>query len=141
MKKKWMLYGGVHIALIGLALMFPFYQHVIEWVPERLRGCALHDIFFVYCPVCGGTRAIQALLSFDLVAAWHHNAYVMLLVLVAWIVDLYCLICLIRKKTVRLPVWFWISLVVSALLWAILRNVLMIGFGVDPTGDLGCIWN
>ncbi len=137
MKKKWILYGAIHALLILCALLFPLYGSLIELIPERLRGCALHDILFVYCPLCGGTRCIEALCSWELATAVRQNAYVVVLIFTALLADLHCLVSLIRKRTPTFPTWFWITLVLSAFLWGILRNVLLIGFGIDPTGDLG----
>jgi hypothetical protein len=40
-----------------------------------------------------------------------------------------------------LPTWCWIAACVALVAYFILRNLLMIVFGIDPTGDLVYFWD
>jgi hypothetical protein len=99
--------------------------------------------FFIYCPLCGGTRAIAAMTHFDLVSAWNYNAFVVILVFAAIGFDIFLWIRYFQKKEplVIFPNWIWITFCVSIVFYLILRNALMIFFGIDPTGDLGYFWD
>lgn len=137
------LFLAVHGTVLALILLFPLYGRVMEDIPRIFRGCILHDFLFVYCPMCGGTRALQALLRLELWQALRSNAMIVLFVLgaIAW--DIRAAVRLWKGKTeiYRIPAWIWIVVGTVFLLFGIVRNVLMIVWGIDPLGDLGVIWN
>lgn len=141
-RKEGKIWIAVHLCLLFAALSFPLYRYVTQTLPSFFTGCLLHDHLFLYCPLCGGTRAVEALLHGRLVEAFSQNAYVVLLILVALILDAVALVRLAKgKETVlRLPGYFWILLAVIFVAWWILRNVLLIVFLIDPVGDLGAFW-
>ena len=72
-----------HLIPLTCAALFPLYRYLIGLLPKRMTGCVLHDWLFLYCPLCGGTRAVEALLRLNFAAAFHANAYVVLLAVVA----------------------------------------------------------
>ena len=128
-------------ALIG-ALILPLYMKVASWLSSLFGGCIMHR-FFIYCPMCGGTRAVAALVRFDFLAAWNYNAFVVLLAFVVFALDVWAWVRYAQKKEplIVLPRWSWIAFVVALVAFFILRNVLMIFFGIDPTGDLVYFWD
>ncbi len=131
-----------HAGLLLLLLLFPLYRAVASHVTQFVTGCVIHDRFFVYCPLCGGTRALDALLHFDLLAALRFNSFVAFAAVLAVVLDLIALARLLRGESRLLifPNWAWIALAVLMLVYAILRNYLMIAHGYDPVGDLGGFW-
>jgi len=131
-----------HAALLLCVPLFFFYRFVVELLPEGMTGCILHDYLFLYCPLCGGTRAVAALLRLDLLGALSHNALVVLLILWFLVLDALAWVRFLRKEypLFRIPTWGWITLSVSLVAFGILRNYLMIAHGVDPMGDLGPLW-
>jgi hypothetical protein len=69
-------------AAVGVTVLLG--QAGISLVP----ACPLHAVTGLWCPLCGGTRAVQALASGDVVAAAGMNALVVVgipLLLVAWL--------------------------------------------------------
>ena len=92
--------------------------------------------------MCGGTRALDALLHLDFFAAFCFNPFVLLVVLLAVVLDVIALVRLLRGETrlLVLPGWGWVVLAVLLIVWAVLRNYLMIAHGYDPVGDLGAFW-
>lgn len=135
-------YIFIHICAVALILLYPLYGRITDAIPRFFRGCLLHDLFHVYCPMCGGTRAFEALLHLDIVSALWYNALVVLLVAALLLWDVLALVRLTRGKTslYRIPVWSWIVVGAAVLLFGIFRNVLMIVWAVDPLGDLGMFW-
>ena len=142
-KKSAKIYLWLHVALAVALLLFPLYRLLADRVTDVLIGCFLHDRLFLYCPLCGGTRALAALLRLDLVEAFAHNAYVTVLAFLAIALDVWAFVRLCRGKRELLPMpgWAWIALAVSLVLYGVLRNYLMIVHGIDPVGDLGVFWN
>ncbi len=143
LRKKVKIYLLLHIALLTAALMLPLYRAVAARMNELFTGCILHDRLFLYCPFCGGTRAVEALLRLDFSAAWAYNPMVVLLGILFLALDVWALVRLIkgRDSLLPLPTWAWVTLVILVIAYGVLRNYLMIAYGYDPTGDLGVFWN
>ena len=132
----------LHAAVLIGALILPLYMKVASCLSSLFGGCIMHR-FFIYCPMCGGTRAVAALVRFDFLAAWNYNAFVVLLAFAVLALDVWAWVRYAQKKEplIVLPKWSWIVLAVALLIFFILRNVLMIFFGIDPTGDLVYFWD
>ena len=131
-----------HAGLLLCVPLFFLYRFVVDLLPKGMSGCILHDYLFLYCPLCGGTRAIEALLRFDLLAAVSHNALVVLCFALFLVVDAIAWVRFAKRRypLIRIPTWGWIALAVSLVGFGILRNYLMIAHGIDPLGDLGALW-
>ncbi len=134
----WICHGGILLCI----LLFPLYRYLTDLLPPLLTGCVLHNRLFLYCPVCGGTRAVEALLRLDLLGALRMNAFVTLGILTAVAIDAWAWIRFFQKKSPYFCInpWFWVVMAVSLVGYTVLRNLLMVVWGVDPTGDLGCFW-
>ena len=142
-KRRWTRYLVVHAVILFGVLLFPVYQSFTSRLSRLVSGCVLHDFCFLYCPLCGGTRAVSALLRMDFVEALRYNAFVVVAVLAVAVMDVVAFVRLLRKKEriLPLPSWSWIPFVALLVVYTVLRNYLMIAHGYDPTGDLGFIWN
>ncbi|MBO5931994.1 MAG: DUF2752 domain-containing protein [Clostridia bacterium] len=136
------MFLGLHGAAIIGAILFPLYVKVANYVSSIFGGCLMHR-FFIYCPLCGGTRMVAALIRFDFAAAWNYNAFAVVLIAVALGLDVWAWVRYFQKKEplIILPKWIWIAFCSALVIYFILRNVLMIFFGIDPTGDLVYFWD
>lgn len=132
-----------HICVGACAALFPLFRFAVGLLPSNLTGCILHDWVFLYCPLCGGTRALADLLRFDLLQAVRDNAFVALVALVAVVHYVVAWVRLLRGQATlfRFLAWEWIAFGALLIAFGILRNVLMIRFGIDALGDLGAFWN
>lgn len=126
----------------GLLLLLPpllaaaFVMAALAW-PDRLSqvvgavspGCPFHRLTGLSCPGCGGTRAVQALLAGDVLAACRFNLFLIPSVLMLLAEYLREAVAFIRRRPLR-PGRTYIRIVQlyawSAVAWFILRNV----FGV-----------
>ena len=88
--------------------------------------CVFYSVTGLKCPGCGTQRALHAMLTGDLAAAWHYNAF--------WVVMLPVLALLLgaeglRKRAPRLYVavnskWVVAAVLVAVVAWWIARNAL-----------------
>lgn len=82
-----------------------------KWLPK----CMFHQLTGLYCPGCGATRALSALLHGDIKASLHNN--LLLFPLLALIV------VLIVKPGISLKRPVAIVIVAIVLLFTVLRNI------------------
>ena len=125
LRRLWLALASLGGAgLIIWAFLAP--QQASVWVGRLSPGCLFHRLTGLSCPGCGGTRALRALLQGDWAAAWSHNMFL-------WISLL-----LLAEETVQMALQEWrgaesISLsrwrlwllkayAAAAVLWFVLRN-------------------
>lgn len=134
-KEQWIVFASVNgILLLGI-ILFPLYCEYVPRIP--FSDCSLLTYLHIYCPACGGTRALRALLHLDIVGSLLYNPMVIVgfLWLVAYEVGM--VKNLIKKGSRQLLLKPWMIYVTLGI-WAfysILRNVLLI-WGIDLTGDI-----
>ncbi len=136
------MFLALHGVAIFIALLLPLYMKVSAWLSGVFGDCLMHR-FFIYCPLCGGTRAVAALLRLDLFSALKYNAFVVLMCVVILALDVWAWVRYFQKKEplIILPQWSWFAFCAILLIYFILRNALMIFWGIDPTGDLVPFWD
>ena len=105
-----------------LALIFCFNPITFPLYPP----CIFHHITGLYCPGCGSTRAIHALLHGDLLGALRFNPLTLLFIFILASYGIVYAIYLIKGKSFNAsfinPVWIWLLLAVILLFW-VLRNI------------------
>ena len=98
--------------------------------------CVFKVFFHLYCPFCGGTRALFALLRADLPAALRFHAPLTLFCFFLLFYDLRALILILRRRPspFHLPAWVWWSWAGLFCGYFLLRNALLFA-GIDLLGD------
>ncbi len=88
--------------------------------------CLFYLLTGLYCPGCGGTRSVKAMIHGQFLLAVHENPAAPLLVLIGtlWIAEL--LFSQNGKKYTLYPRRgiFWIIFLILWILWDILRNLI-----------------
>lgn len=101
--------------------------------------CFFKEVTGFYCPACGGTRAVRALLHLDLWRALCCNPVVVYgAVMVLWSLIWYVLKTVGGKKVspVKPGLWMLIGGTVLFFGYAVIRNIMVYQFGYDYLGDL-----
>ncbi len=88
--------------------------------------CPIHEIFHVYCPGCGLTRMLLAILKLDFYQAFRYNQLLFILMPFALLLLFENIYSEYKnKKSIykKIPNYIWYSLIVILLLYAVLRNI------------------
>ena len=104
---------------------------------EALK-CVFLNKLHLYCPGCGGTRAVYALLNLDFVASFVYNPVVILGGIAYMYYDVRAIIAIYKKdEAYFLKRKFILLMVLAGILIAyfVIRNVLLIN-GIDLIGDV-----
>lgn len=123
--------GGIFLLSIVYAILFKLH-------PE-LFACRFKEIFHLYCFGCGGSRAVNRLLSFDIVGSF--VAFPPLYFAIGAIaeLDIRMLAAIIkddREILTRYRPTAFIIFAAVLVIHFVLRNALLLGFGIDPLGDI-----
>lgn len=114
--------GVVAAGLAGAAVLFRFSPEEYSFYPR----CPFFALTHHYCPGCGATRAIAALLHGNVAAAWHFNAAVTLLLpMLLWYFGRMYRTA-VRENGVewpQVPKWSWRVVLAGVLLFGVVRDL------------------
>ena len=136
-KKVLTRYLLIHLAI----LLYGVFILLLARASRRLGfgfSCLSHDLIGIYCPFCGGTRALSALLRFDLLSALSYNAAFVFTIPFFLFFDVRALWLILRDRASNrrlCPKWAAVTVAAIFALYFIVRNLLVFGFGIDFAGD------
>lgn len=140
---------GLHLTLLIVLLLVVFSKWITP-LHTILFGttCSFISKLHIYCPGCGGTRAISALLHLNFRDSFLFNPIVPIAAFVMLYVDARTVIREIRGRTnpsvlPKLPYfdrYLAILLIATVVLNFLIRNALLIFWGIDPIGDIDTHW-
>lgn len=105
----------------------------------RSMPCFFKEVTHLYCPGCGGTRSMIALLHLDIQRAFLCNPTVVyVLVMFLWCILGYMISRVTGReiKIMKPHLWMLIIGVILFFGFAVLRNIMVYQFGYDYLGDL-----
>ena len=128
------LYSVICILVVPALLMAGWYLWMTAYViPKQIQGCMMLRVTGLYCPGCGGTRAVFALLSGDVIkSVAYHPAVLYGAVLFVVYFGSQTLMRLTKGKVKGLamkPLYLYILLGIICVNF-IIRNVLLLAFGI-----------
>lgn len=100
--------------------------------------CYFRTHWKIYCPGCGGTRALVALLHGEILQSIKYNPITCLFLLD---VLLTTLLCIIQKKfercsTAKLRLVINVFFLIFVVAYFLLRNFVLYALGIDVLGDI-----
>lgn len=125
--------------LVGVAFFLMFLFMLLQWFRVIPRmPCVIHDVLHIYCPGCGGTRAIISLLQGRVLESVYYNPAVLIGAIFAIHYELGVLFTLIKKDGTRYYCTSLVPLVVCGVIlviFMIVRNYLLLELGYDMLQD------
>lgn len=130
----------IGLGLMGIALLLVnAWEHPLK---DLLFSCPT-SFFHLYCPGCGGTRAISELLRLNILSSVRYNPNPLVWACALFYIDLRSVWILKRKGTLERPYFSrtLFTVIVSVyFLNFILRNLLLVLWDVDFIGDHAEFW-
>ncbi len=133
-KRRLIFFFAINIFLVFAALFLVLFAKFVSGTPlAKITDCPSHIFFGVYCPFCGGTRAMSALMRFDVVASLIYNPAIIPSMIAFGVYDILALRAILKNEQTVLHVhkWVWISLTAILLLNWIIRNMLLLIWNID----------
>lgn len=136
----------VLVPLIVLNILFlafaAIYAHVTASAIEEGReliSCYIKHSLGIYCPGCGGSRAVIALFELDIIKSLKFNPLPFLMLLIVLYADILALASVIKNsfapiKKFKLNILILIP--ITAILFFLLRIYFVYGLGIDFIGDI-----
>ncbi len=129
-----------HAIGIGVTPLFILAAKLTRsWGLFRVGDCLYRRLFHLYCPGCGGTRAVLSLVQFDIRQAFIYSPPLFAAIFTILWCDFWLLLAFIKKDEKYLKFvnrYVAIGLIVFSVLFSVLRSVLAYTVGYDPLGDL-----
>lgn len=100
--------------------------------------CGIHEMFHIYCPGCGGTRALFALLQGKLLQSLLCNPAILLGLMLVLYYETGVIVTLIKRNGKHYYYqkgWLLYGYLMIVVLFTIIRNWLLLGFRYDMLKD------
>ena len=142
MRKRLKTYLIFNFTVLIMAIITVVFRNFIVshnelYILSLFSKCPSSLLFHIYCPICGGTRAIAALMRLNISEAIKCNAFVVFLIVIFIYYDISSLVAIIRGKDKVLNISKQMKIAVLLVLsvFFIVRNIALV-LGYDYLGDL-----
>lgn len=122
--------GLIFMVFGGIAFLIYYFVFVPVLPPN---ACIFWKLFHIYCPGCGGTRAVRALLHGELgKSIWYHPVVLYTTVVFGGFMLTHTLekFSVLHIKGWKFHEWYLYGALVLIIVNWILKNVLLLGFNI-----------
>lgn len=122
------------IAIVTMA----FFVLLQQWNVLPSSPCLFHDLFHLYCPGCGGTRAGMALLRGQVFLSLYDNPALLTGIILIFCYEVGVVFTLYKRNGKKYyiakgwPVYVYLAIVFG---FAVLRNIFLVFFHFDMLHD------
>ena len=132
----------LNLGALAFAIAFSLVAILMRRVTFPYVYCLTYSLARLYCPFCGGTRALFELMTLDFLSVLKYNAFLLYLIAAFVFFDIRAAILILkgRKGAFTVPKWLKILTVCIGVAYFVVRNLMLIAFDIDPIGDLLPFW-
>lgn len=133
-----MIFTVLNLSLISFALIYTLCVKRLEGTENEIK-CFVQNTLHIYCPGCCGSRSLEAFLKFDFIKSFLLYPAIPLAAVAVLVYDTRLLLTLIKKDTRYTDGYkfkIFIIIPIAILLTFLVRNILLLGFGIDTVGDI-----
>ena len=137
-RKNLIILIAMNLSLVVFAVVYTLIFENSSENKGKLFGCAFKETFSLYCPGCGGSRSLSALMKFDFAESFILYPPIIISAITIFEYDVRLILSLVFKNTKftdRYRFYTFILIPVSVFLTFIVRNLLLVFFGIDTVGD------
>lgn len=127
--RRRLIHTAISLVLL-VAVYFGFYRITGLAIP-----CVFYEVTGWYCPGCGISRTLLAILSGDFYQAFRYNPLLFILLPFAAIFFANWAYAKYNDRTSwceKIPEWVWVTLAIIIVIYGVLRNLPMFGY-LAPT--------
>ena len=133
--RRLLIINGSILAITAIySLLF-----LLIFKPLGVSMCFIKEALHIYCPGCGGTRALILLLSFRPIESFLIYPPLIIGVVILFELDLRMLLCAVRKNEKHMQNYsyrrFYI-LALAIILNFFIKNLFLYAFNIDLIGDI-----
>ena len=132
-KKNIFLFIIMNALILSAALLYD-----LLFDKGLVGDCVFLETFRIYCPGCGGSRSLSFLLDFNLIKSFIYYPPIPITALIILDAEIRLVLGIIYSKSFirRMRRSVFLIIPVSIILNFILRNFLLLAFGIDLLGNL-----
>lgn len=136
-RREWILFIIINSGFLAGALLLMPYRAIAGGALKNFIFCPIHELFQIYCPTCGVTRALDSILHLKFGQAWIQNPCIVLLVLLIAYYDIRAFISLIRgeERVCHIKRWQAFCYIGILIIHGVVRDIMLVNYGIDPLGD------
>ena len=131
-KKRILLFILLNGSILAVSLFynFLFEQKLLSVFSE---GCEFKNLFGFFCPGCGGSRSLNALLNFKLIRSFLYFPAIPYTSFLILIIDIKLFLSIIKGDGAKYSIGYkpFVLIPVIIMLNFIIKNILLLGFGID----------
>ncbi len=137
-KKLFLIYVLPLIILILISFVYAYFTDEAVSRGEDIFNCFFKEKFHLYCPGCGGSRSLSALLRLDIIRSFILFPALPITVIILSFLYIRVFISIIKNDESALLGFKINSLIIIPIViifFFFLRNILLIFFKIDLIGD------
>lgn len=123
MKKKIINIILISILILTISIIYIKLLDIVKF------KCLYKELFNIYCPGCGSTRMIKALINLEIYQAFRYNPLIFISIIITIIYIIYNAILYLKGKKLQIPSKKTIiCIIILLLIYMILRNIPIFDF-------------
>lgn len=118
-----------------MMLLYDFLQKILTFFSD---GCYFRTHWRLYCPGCGGTRALLELVQGNIVQSLQYNPITIFFFLDVLVTTILCIVEKKCKKysTATIRMIINSAFLIFIIIFSVARNYLLYRLGIDVLGDI-----